>query len=299
MRTMFSGLLRSWGPALAMAVIVGVVGVTGTAYAGKSGDHKSSGVEKSWGGHKSSQGDKGTSHDNDGQGNWNGEDNAGYKHHKHHRVAPGGGFVNVDDDTPGISYSNSSVRLTNAGVVFGPYTDNNHGGSVKIDVPAGTTLADIAQLEYSASFTENTPHGDGPYLRVFIDDNGDGFCPGGVCGTDDHDVVFSPSTQPGGCAAYGATDALVSPVPPHSIQCNSAGRLIHYVVTDGTVRYDDDPGTGPDSRWGEVVNAHGADKVESIRVSAGFSLPDTTGAKLTSLFYELAGQSPTTLAFVG
>jgi hypothetical protein len=295
MRTKLNGLLRSSRPALVVAVLVGVVGLTGTAYAGKSGAQKSSG------GHSSSQGDskKGRSHGDDSQGNWNGADNAAYKHHKHHRVAPNGGFVNVDDDTPGISYSNSSVKLTNRGVVFGPYTDNNHGGSVKIDVPAGTTLADIAQLEYSASFTETAPHGDGPYLRVFIDDNGDGFCPGGVCGADDHDVVFSPSTQPGGCAAYGATDALVALPPPHAIQCGSAGRLIHYVVTDGTVRYDDDAGSGPDSRWGEVVDAHGSDKVESIRVSAGFSLPNTTGATLTSLFYELAGQSPTTLAFVG
>lgn len=290
MRTTFSGLLRSSRPALVMAVLVGVVGLTGTAYAGKSGDQKSSGD------HTPSQGTpKGTSHDNGGQGDWNNADNAGYKHHKHHRAAPSGGFVNVDDATPGISYSNSSVKLTNAGVIFGPYADNNHGGTVKIDVPAGTTLADIAQLEYSASFTETAPHGDGPYLRVFIDNNGDGF----TGAADDHDVVFSPSTQPGGCAAYAATDALVALAPPHAIQCGSAGRLIHYVVTDGTVRYDDDAGSGPDSRWGEVVNAHGSDKVESIRVSAGFSLPNTTGAKLTSLFYELASQSPTTLAFVG
>lgn len=294
MRKTLSGLLRSTRPALVMAVLVGVVGLTGTAYAGKSGDHKSSGNDESSQSHS-----KKTSHDGGSQGNWNDADNAGYKHHKHHRAAPGGGLILVDDGTPGISYSNSSVKLTNAGVIFGPYADNNHGGTVKVDVPAGTTLADIAQLEYSASFSETAPHGDGPYLRVFIDNNGDGFCPGGACGSDDHDVVFSPSTQPGGCAAYGATDALVNPVPPHAIQCGSAGRLIHYVVTDGTVRYDDDAGSAPDSRWGEVVNAHGSDKVESIRVSAGFSLPNTTGAKLTSLFYELASQAPTTLAFVG
>jgi hypothetical protein len=42
-------------------------------------------------------------------------------------------------------------------------------------------------------------------------------------------------------------------------------------VTDGTVRYDDDAGDGPDSPWHDVVAAHGAEKDLGIYVSAGFS----------------------------
>ena len=315
MRAMFNGLLRSSRPALVVAVLVGVVGLTGTAYAGKSDSKtaktaKHHAKAKSHGHSKgdansnattSSQTDSKKSHGND-DGDWNG--GSGYKHHKHHKVVPDGGLIHVDEDTPGITYSNPSVNLTDHGVVFGPFTNNSagdqtSGGTVRIAVPAGTTLADIAQLEYSASFfsTYPTPTGDAPYLRVFIDNAGDGFCDP-TCGDDDHDVVFSPSTQPGAC--YGPDVPAAVPALPKSIQCGSANRMIHYVVTDGTVRYDDDPGAnGPDMRWGAVVNAHAADKVESIRVSVGNSQPGTTGGVLNSLFFELAGHSPTTLAFAG
>lgn len=190
----------------------------------------------------------------------------------------------------GFSGSNPSVVFTPAGVTFGPYADNSSGGSLVYDGVRGLRLRDLAELSYSASYTHagGTPdNGDAPYLRVFIDNNGDGF----TGAADDHDVVFSPSTQPGACAGAGGGST--------SDQCNTSGRLIRYDVQDGTVRYDDDPANGPDSTWDAVLNAHGDDVVDVVRVTSGFSLPGTQSALLNSLRIEVAGRTPKEFSFSG
>jgi hypothetical protein len=141
-------------------------------------------------------------------------------------------------------------------------------------------------VTYTASYTHTgstADNGDAPYLRFFIDNDGDG--------TVDHDVVFSPSTQPGAC--YGTGGGAGSP------QCDTSGRLIKYEVTKGEVRYDDDPGAGPNSSWSELVNDHKSDKVAYIGVTTGFSLDGTQGGLLNSLSYEVRGQAPTTVSFGG
>lgn len=192
----------------------------------------------------------------------------------------GDGLVLVNDQTPGICYTNPSVKLTPDGVVFGPYADNNHGGSVCVNVGTGVKLADLAHVAYTASFSATSDNGDAPYLRVFTIDGA----------AVEHDLVFAPSTQPGAC--YGPL-----PVLGAGSQCASRGRMILYTVENGTVRYDDDPGNAPDVSWASVINAHGTDTIEAIYVTSGFSLPDTTGAVLNSLSYEVAGAAPTTLSF--
>jgi hypothetical protein len=53
------------------------------------------------------------------------------------------------------------------------------------------------------------------------------------------------------------------------------------VVTDGTVRYGDDPGIGPDSAWADVVGAHGDDVISGIYVRTGFSAGTNLKALLT------------------
>ncbi len=198
----------------------------------------------------------------------------------------GDGQLNVLAAGNGITVTNSSVKFTTAGAVFGPYSDSSQGGSVKVtNLPAGTTLADIADLTYTASYHHSggSDNGDAPYLRVFIDNDGDG--------TADHDVVFGPSTQKGAC--YGSGGGSSSP------QCTSSDRLIKYDVTKGGVRYDDDPGSTPNQSWDELVNDHKTDKVLAIVVTTGFSLAGTQGGLLNSLTYEVAGRAPTTLAFGG
>ncbi len=111
--------------------------------------------------------------------------------------------------------TNPSVAFTPNGATFGPYADSDSGGSVKFTgLPAGTTLADIAELTYTASYTHTgaTPdNGDAPYFRIFMDNDDDGQF-------DDH-VTFTPSLQAGAC--HGASSA----------QCKSSDRLIRYDVT--------------------------------------------------------------------
>lgn len=195
----------------------------------------------------------------------------------------GDGQTVVDASTPGVSFSNPSVNLTGDGVTFGPYADGGaEGGTVRVDIGPGHTLADLAHVTYTARFDATADNGDAPYFRVFIDNDQDG--------TVDHDVVFSPSTQPGAC--YGP-----SPIVGAGSQCASRGRMIEYHVDQGTVRYDDDPGSTPDVSWATVVNQHGTDKVMFLLVSSGFSLGATTGAVLNSLGYEVAGSPPATLSF--
>ncbi len=66
-----------------------------------------------------------------------------------------------------------------------------------------------------------------------------------------HDVIFSPDTQP---------------VP------SVAEDVFHqWDVTEGTVRYDDDPGDGPDSPWQEIAADHADEVISGIFVSVGFS----------------------------
>ena len=72
-----------------------------------------------------------------------------------------------------------------------------------------------------------------------------------------NDVIFSPNTQP---------------VP------SVTEDVFHqWDVTGGTVRFDDDPGIGPDSPWHLIAADHGDAVISGIFVSVGFS----TGTNLT------------------
>jgi hypothetical protein len=73
--------------------------------------------------------------------------------------------------------------------------------------------------------------------------------------------------------------------------------MIHYEVSKGTVRYDDDPGSGPDSKWQTIVSLHPDDVISGIRVQAGNSLPGTQSAIVNSLTLEAKGAPPTTYFF--
>ena len=124
---------------------------------------------------------------------------------------------------------------------YGPYTIGaSAGGSVRYNGLNGMRLGDIVHLVYTAKFSSDTPTaGEGaPYLRIFLD-------------ADSHDVIFSPDTQP---------------VP------SVAEDVYHqWDVTAGTVRYDDDPGVGPDSPWQEIAADHADQTISGIYVTTGFS----------------------------
>jgi hypothetical protein len=153
----------------------------------------------------------------------------------------------------------------------------------------GKKLKDLASVSYTASY-HHTPgpgdiygvsdNADAPYMLITFDNDSDHVI--------DHDIAFTPSTQPGACYGGGG---------PSSPQCKSSDRMIHYRVSEGTVRYDDDPGSGPDYPWDRIVADHGDDVINGIRVQAGNSLPGTENAIVNSLTVEAKGAPPLTYFF--
>jgi hypothetical protein len=176
-----------------------------------------------------------------------------------------------------FSATNPSVHYTTNGVTFGPYANSStQGGSVEDTTLAGLRLRDIAALSYTARYHATSANGGAPYLRVFL--------AGG------HVVIFAPSTQNNACSGFGGGGT--------SEQCKTSDRMIKYVVNEGTVRFDDDAGgVGPDPSWDSIVNLHGALVIESVDITAGFALPDTTSTLLNSLSYEVTGAQPHIVSF--
>jgi hypothetical protein len=154
-----------------------------------------------------------------------------------------------------FAFTNTSARLTEAGVQFGRYGDGGtEGGSVRYDGLNGMTLSQITALRYTFSYdtSDNSPLG-APYLRVFLNN-------------DTKDVIFD--------ATECATE---SPAEKTSLTFN---------VIAGDVRYDDDScdGVPPDQQpWADVVAAHGSDVISGIYVSTGFSGGKDVYATLTGL----------------
>jgi collagen triple helix repeat protein len=153
----------------------------------------------------------------------------------------------------GFFVTNKTVGLVDKGVEFGPYADGGAaGGSLLYTGANGLKLKDLALLAYRARWSNDEGNDVGvPYLRVFLND-------------DTADVIFSPNTQP-------AKD-------------DAPGVLHTWEVTQGTVRYDDDTGNGPDQTWADALAAHGNEVVSGIKVSAGF----TAGTNLTTILRSLA-----------
>lgn len=168
-----------------------------------------------------------------------------------------------------FSATNPSVKLTAAGVTFGPYADGGAaGGSLRYDGIDGLTLGSVAHLAYQAQYsTDNHTTVGVPYMRIFTEDaNGD-----------PHDVIFSPNTQPD--------------------LATSEDVLHEWVMTSGTVRYDDDVENGPDSPWATIQAAHASDLITGVFVSAGFSAGTNLTALLRKLDVQTTGTDPVHFTF--
>lgn len=191
--------------------------------------------------------------------------------------APGG---NVSVTAPSSIWEEKrGAKITPAGATLGPFVDNSQlGDAVIYHGFDGLPLKDLAQVSYTASYHHDpgagADNGDAPYMLITLN----GF---------DHSISFSPSTQPGAC--YSGT--------PSSPQCNSSDRMMHYEVSKGGVRYDDNAGSGADYSWDKVVSEHGDDVISGIRVQAGNSLQGTQSAIVNSLSLEAKGSPPTTYYF--
>jgi hypothetical protein len=195
--------------------------------------------------------------------------------------APGGDVAITGPSS--IFEEKRGAKITPDGAALGPFVDNSQlGDAVIFHGFDGKKLADLAQVAYTASYHHdpgpanvNGPdNGDAPYMLITLN----GF---------DHDIAFSPSTQPGACYSGAPTPS----------QCQSSDQMIHYEVSKGTVRYDDDPGSGVDSKWQTIVSQHPDDVISGIRVQAGNSLSGTQSAIVNSLTVEAKGAPPTTYFF--
>ena len=153
----------------------------------------------------------------------------------------------VPDQPEAVAPQWGSVRgasIDANGIKFGPFTNaTDFQGAYSYGLK-GVRLKDIANLAYSTHYTGGTATGAAPYILI-------------VTAAGDH-IAFSPNTQSG-----------VTP---------KAGTWQRWVVTKGSVRYDDDAGNGPDMSWDNLVNGgHGGETIDYVQVQAG-----NTGAAIGS-----------------
>lgn len=152
--------------------------------------------------------------------------------------------------TKGFSASNPTVKNTPDGVTFGPYAlGGSEFGSLCTNTLNGKPFGDVKHLAFEARYTAETSTGGVgvPYLRVFLNGGSD-------------DAIFSPNTQ--------------SPDPD-----TQQGPFHTWVATAGSWRYDDDPGSGADSPFLTIRNAHANEKISKICISVG----NTAGTNLSAL----------------
>ena len=177
MRKMISGLVHGAKPALVLAVLVAVVGATGTAWAGKGNsgnDNKGkqdSAVTADQTTKNSSFGDKADSGDK--------SDHAAFvkawfkKHPKHHKPKPGDGGGNGNDGTD--SYGVASVWVSRGGnpatawatysTLLGSPVGDNTGGVFRFTCSTANAPCTVA---LKAAVLSDSPDPGSVYPRVLI-----------------------------------------------------------------------------------------------------------------------------------
>ena len=152
--------------------------------------------------------------------------------------------------TKRFSASGSFVKNSPDGVKFGPYPDGGlDGGTICTNSMNGQPFSDVKHLAYEARYTAtNNTGGVGvPYLRIFLEN-------------DTADAIFSPNTQ--------LPDPDFAQGPFHT-----------WVATAGSWRYNDDIGTGPESPFKTIQNAHADETISGICISVG----NSAGTNLSAL----------------
>jgi hypothetical protein len=151
------------------------------------------------------------------------------------------------------SATNSTVTKVADGVHFGIYADGGaNGGSVIYRGANGLKLSDVNDFGYTFNYREKgETKGAAPYARIYLDGNGDGVA--------DDDVVYDPSL--GG------------------VEMPTKNEELTRQMVGGSVRYNDDPASGPQADWADVVALHGDEKIVKVAVTQGFS----TGADVSAM----------------
>jgi hypothetical protein len=135
------------------------------------------------------------------------------------------------------------------GAKLGPFADGTAWAGVRSHALDGVRLKDIARIAYSAKFEGNTDGGSAPYV-IIATIAGDG---------SDHTVVFTP-----------AQDGVAPKVDTWQ----------RWVVTQGTVRYDDEAGAqgNPGQPWATELANHMDDTVAYIQFQGGNNGSTSSGS---------------------
>ena len=160
----------------------------------------------------------------------------------------------------------AGLKMTGDGIAFGPFV--NGGGCAnpgtdyaRLDFSGlnGQPLSSLDNLVYYARYLADadTSGIGSPYLRVFFagtDSNGN-----------QNRLTFSPNTQFNKPTAYDIGE----------------GEFHEWVVTSGTVRFNDDGGDNPagEAPWSSYMAAHGSKAITNINITMGC----TSGANLSGL----------------
>ena len=164
--------------------------------------------------------------------------------------------TNLDGEWKARAADVAGIRMTGDGIAFGPFADAGQCGSPGVDYARldysgmnGKTLNTLDNLVYYARYIAdvNTSGIGAPYLRVFFEGTGTG-------GTLNR-LTFSANTQFNNTNAYDIGE----------------GEFHEWVVTSGTVRYNDDAGSNPagEAPWASYMAAHGTKKISNISITQG------------------------------
>jgi hypothetical protein len=158
--------------------------------------------------------------------------------------------------------SNNSVTKTPEGVHFGVYPNAAvTGGSLIYNGANGLTLGQLTSLGYTYNYTTSADVAPiaAPYLRVFLDADGDGQV--------DDDVIFDPSQ----CGTASPAEDEDHPVD----------------VTTSIVRFDNDACEGAPADQGTpfatVRAAHAGETIVGIIITQGFSGGENASAQIRNL----------------
>ena len=164
--------------------------------------------------------------------------------------------TNLNGDWKARAADTAGLKMTGDGIMFGPFANAGNCATPGADYARldysgmnGKTLASLDNLVYYARYLADadTAGIGAPYLRVFFEGADSSGTP--------NRLTFSANTQFNKPVNYDIGE----------------GEFHEWVVTSGTVRYNDDAGANPagEAPWSSYMAAHGAKKITNISITQG------------------------------
>ena len=173
----------------------------------------------------------------------------------------------------------AGLKMTGDGVQFGPFADGGGCSTPGTDFARldfsgmnGKKLSAVNQLDYTGWYVadSDTSGVGAPVVRVFFQGSGTG-----GDGTEENRLTFSPNTQFNESFNYD----------------DSQGAVHTWLVTHGTVRYNDDGDNVPSAErsWADWVSAFPNAKITNINILNGCQ----SGTNLTSVIRSMQANGHT------